>query len=335
MANKKSVKLKNVQWETSKRVEDLYTKLLKKLLDPAKKKVLDKIKQDLKEIEEKNKKKELNEEENKKEIERLKKDVVDILERFAKSAIYVKKAEELSKKIVTMTLADSLGTWKDAARKASNNPKMYELLMKEFEENKEVKEEYERLLEQNSKLIKTLPEEIAQKVVEHVSAQSFASKRPEVIAKEIRQFFPEHTKAKEKLISRTESAKAKAALTEARSKSVGIYWYVWHSTGDQRTRPAHVLMNNVICCYRHQPSPEALAKAKGIYNGKTYGKYGPGGIFNCRCFASPIIDLDLVNFPAKVYNWESNDIVTMGKKEFVDFAKECRMPIKSLEDYRI
>lgn len=333
--DKKSKKLKNQKWETSKRIEDLYTKLLKRLLDPAKKKVLDKIKKDLKEIEEKSKEKELNAEESKKEIEKLKKDVVDILRNFANSEIYVKKAEDISTKIVTMTLTESMGTWKEAARKASNNPKMYELLMKEFERNKEVKEEYDRLLEQNSRLIKTLPEEIAKKVVEHVSAESFASKRPEVIAKEIRQFFPEHTKAKEKLISRTEAAKAKAALTEARSKSVGAFWYVWHSTGDQRTRSAHAFMNNVICNYRHQPSPEALAKKHGLYEGKTYGKYGPGGIFNCRCFAQPIIDIDLVSFPCKLYDWEVDDVINMNsKKQFIEFAKEKGMPVKSLEDYK-
>lgn len=327
MAEKKSVKLKKQHWETSKRIEDLYARLLRNLMDPAKKKVLAKIKENekkIKEAEKNNKKSEFNI----KEIEKILKD-------FANTEIFKRKAEEIAKKITTMTLAENAKDWREAARKASANPKMYNLLMKELEENKEVKEEYDRILAENAKIIKTLPLEIAQEVIQHVSAKSFESSRPETIAKEIRKYFPEHTRAKEGLIARTEAAKCKAALTEARSKSIGIYWYVWHSTGDQRTRPAHALMNNVICCYNHQPSPEALAKAKGIYNGKTYGEYGPGNIFNCRCFASPIVEIDQIKFPSKVYNWQVDDIINMGRQEFIDFAKENGVPIKTQEDYRL
>ena len=327
MAVKKSVKLKKQHWETSKRIEDLYARLLRNLMDPAKKKVIAKVKQEEKRIKEEKK-------QNKEQKINVK-EITKILEDFARTEIFQRKADEIAKKITTMTLAENAKDWRDAARKASNNPKMYDLLMKELEENKEIKEEYDRILAENAKIIKTLPEEIAKEVIEHISAKSFESSRPETIAKEIRSYFPEHTRAKENLIARTEAAKCKAALTEARSKSIGVYWYVWHSTGDQRTRPAHALMNNVICCYNHQPSPEALAKAKGIYNGKTYGEYGPGNIFNCRCFAEPVIELDLINFPAKVYNWQMNDIITMRKQEFIDFAKENNVPVKTLEDYEI
>lgn len=330
---KKSLKLTRSRWETSRRIEDLYSKLLRKLMDPAKKKVINKIKEEQKRIEKENKQ---SDPKDKKEVKVEVDEIKKILEDFAKNPVFKRKADEISKKIVTMTLAENAKDWRDAARKASRNPEMYDLLMKELEQDKEVKAEYDRLLAENAKLIKTLPLEIAKEVVDHVSAKSFASSRPEVIAKEIKKFFPHHTRAKEQLIARTESAKCKAALTEARSKSIDVYWYVWHSTGDQRTRPAHALMNNVICNYHHQPSPEALAKKKGKYEGKTYGNYGPGGIFNCRCFAEPIIELSLINFPSDVYDWEKDDIIRIGSaKQFIEYAKEKGNPVKTLEDYEI
>ena len=298
-------------WETSKRIEDLYERLLKNLMDPAKKAIIQKIK------------------DKKKKEEVTVQYVEEYLRKFAENPLFIEKAENIAKRITTMTLAENAKDWREAARKASKNPQMYNLLMEELKQDKEVKEEFDRILEENSKLIKTLPLEIAQDVVKHMASKSLAGERPENVEKELRSFFPEHTRAKEKLIARTETAKAKAALTEARAKSIGRYWYVWHSTDDQRTRPAHAFMNNVICNYRHQPSPEELAKKHGKYEGKSYGKYGPGGIFNCRCFAEPIILLDLINFPCKVYDWDKNDLVQMNSEnQFKEFAKSKGMPIK-------
>lgn len=303
--------LKNT-WETSRKIEELYKKLLKNLLDPAKREIIRKSKD--------------------KEEQLTVEYVETYMRKFASAPMFLQKADEIARRITTMTLAENAKDWRDAARQASRNPKVYNLLMKELENDKEIKREFDRILENNAKLIKTLPLEIAQDIVKHIASRSFASDRPETISKEIKKFFPEHTKAKEKLIARTESAKAKAALKEARAKSIGVYWYVWHSTDDQRTRPAHAFMNNVICNYEHNPSPEELAKKYGKYEGKSYGEYTPGGIFNCRCFAEPIIELSLIKFPCKAYDWDIDDVVQMNSaQQFKEFAESKGMPLREYD----
>ena len=166
-----------------------------------------------------------------------------------------------------------------------------------------------------------MPEDIATGVVKHISRKQFQGERSSEIAKEIKEFFPRHTKAKENLIARTETAKCKAAITKVRSEHVGIYWAKWVSSDDQRVRPSHHYMDGILFDMRHPPSPEGLAKKAGVYKGKVYGHYGPGNIFNCRCFARPLVLLTNVKFPAKVYNWKTDKIETMTKAQFIEFTK--------------
>lgn len=294
----------NNRWQLKMRIEEKYKTWLHALLLPIKKKVIVAAKSG-----------------DVKKVERL-------LKKASKSKVFRKKSEEIAKKIVTMTLEDDAKDWREAAAKSSKGKLIYDLLKSEFERDSNAKKRYDELIERNAKLITTLPDEIADDVVKHISRKSFGGERSSDIAKEIIAFFPKHTKAKENLIARTESAKCKSALTQVRSENIGIYWAEWVSTDDQRTRPSHAIMNGVICNYKHPPSPEELAKKAGVYNGKIYGRYFGGEIFNCRCFMEPIVDIDYIDFPAKVYNWKANRIETMSKNQFLEFAKKHNYPVK-------
>ena len=300
----KKYKKYNNRWQTKLSIEDKYKTWLSALLLPIKNRVIRAAKfGDVKRIEK-------------------------ILKNASKSEIFKKKTKDLVKKIVTMTLEDDAKDWREAARKSAKSPLLYELLNKEFDDNISLKKRYDELLERNIKIISTLPEEISRDVVKHVSRKSFQGERHEDIAKEILEFFPRHTRAKENLIARTESSKCKAALTQARSEDFGVYWGIWITSDDMLVRPSHAIMNNVICNYKHPPSPEALAKKAGVYKGKTYGNYLAGEIFNCRCFIEPMVDVNDVRFPAKVYNWKTQNIEMMNKQQFIDFAKKHNSPIK-------
>ena len=180
--------------------------------------------------------------------------------------------------------------------------------------------QFNETVDVNTKIIKTLPLEISQDVVNHVSSKTFEGMRADEIAKEIKEYFPQHTKAKERLIARTEAAKCKSALTQARSEEIGVYWAIWKTVGDSVVRSSHDIMDNVICNYNHPPSPEDLARKAGIYNGKSYGKYLAGEIFNCRCYMAPLISYSQVKFPVKVYNWKTERIETMTKEQFEEFG---------------
>ena len=112
------------------------------------------------------------------------------------------------------------------------------------------------------------------------------------------------------LIARTESAKTSLALTQARCEELNIDFAEWGTSEDVRVRPSHKLMDKVIFPWNDLPAPEVLAGEKS-----TLGTYGPGGCPNCRCVVYPVLSLDDIKFPARVYHGGS--IHQMNKQDFI------------------
>jgi SPP1 gp7 family putative phage head morphogenesis protein len=80
------------------------------------------------------------------------------------------------------------------------------------------------------------------------------------------------------LIARTEIAKANAAITQARAEYVGATHYIWQTAEDGDVRESHAEMQGQI--FRFDSAPT-------LSDGETHG---PGEIYNCRCFAEPVIE---------------------------------------------
>lgn len=106
---------------------------------------------------------------------------------------------------------------------------------------------------------------------------------------EVEQFLPAKTKHRAELIARTETGKLNNAATMATYDSAGIRYYRWLSTTDERTRPTHAAMNDLICAvgdpdHYYEETPEGLVK-----KGRTAGMYhgDPGTDFQCRCTSVP------------------------------------------------
>ncbi|MCM3141669.1 phage minor head protein [Brevibacillus sp. MER 51] len=133
------------------------------------------------------------------------------------------------------------------------------------------------------------------------------------IAEQIKQFFPEATKAKAGLIARTEVSKTSTALTQARCEFIGADWYIWRTSEDARVRDSHQLMDDVIVKWNDPPNPEKLDGQK-----HAFGHYHAGCIFNCRCYSEPVIDMNLINWPAMVYY--GGRIQRMTRKQFEKIA---------------
>lgn len=131
-------------------------------------------------------------------------------------------------------------------------------------------------LEAQVHLITSLPLEAAQRVHKLTLEGLVDSTRASEIAKEIMKS-GEVTKSRANLIARTEVARTAAELTTARAVSVGIETYVWRTSGDSDVRKEHKHMNGKV--FRFDDPPE-------VEPGK---RYGPGGIYNCRCYAEVII----------------------------------------------
>ena len=110
--------------------------------------------------------------------------------------------------------------------------------------------------------------------------------------------------------ARTEVSKAQSALIRTRAEILNIQWYIWRTSQDERVRNSHKDMEGVLVSWKDPPSPEQLSKSK-----YQYGKYHAGDIFNCRCYAEPIVDIRFVKFPCKVYC--NGRMIKMKKSEFL------------------
>lgn len=281
--------MKKKKIDVSNRIEQKYITLLNKLLKPIKKEAL-------KYVNDKSKFKK-------------------VLENAAKSRTYKKKAKEIVKTISTMIYESNSKSWREAARKSSRGKEIKQSIEKEIEGN--VKKRMDELFKYNVSLIETLPSKISENVINHINTESFKGKRAEDISKEIKRFFPENTKANAKLIARTETSKFSSALTQARSEDLGIYWYAWRTSEDVSVRSSHKVMENVLINYKHPASPESLDK-RHKYK-KIPLPYHAGNIYNCRCYQEPLVDLNDVRWPHKVYNWKTKNIEMMTLNKFKEF----------------
>lgn len=211
------------------------------------------------------------------------------------------------RRMVTPIAVQNMRTWRMAAKKATKNPSLYRMLMSEI--NQGLKSDIEMQIEENASLIKTLPTDVAKKVTNDISDMALKGMRASEIAKVIREQTDKHSRASAKLIARTEVSKTTTALTKARCDNLDLHWYVWRTMEDgDRVRKSHRIMEGVLVNWNEPPSPEALAGEKSV------GNYHAGNIWNCRCYPEPLIEIDDISWPHKVYT--NGKIQTMGKMQF-------------------
>ena len=211
------------------------------------------------------------------------------------------------RRMVTPIAVQNMRTWRMAAKKATKNPSLYRMLMSEI--NQGLKSDIEIQIEENASLIKTLPTDVAEKVTKDISDMALKGMRASEIAKVIREQTDKHSRASAKLIARTEVSKTTTALTKARCDNLDLHWYVWRTMEDgDRVRKSHRIMEGVLVNWNEPPSPEALAGEKSV------GNYHAGNIWNCRCYPEPLIEIDDISWPHKVYT--NGKIQTMGKMQF-------------------
>lgn len=204
-----------------------------------------------------------------------------------------KYANQAAERMVTHTLAEHARTWRRAALEAGEGPRMYIALQRELR-NTKVGARYRELIEQNAQYIKSLPDEVTSLATRTIARKEREGERALTMAAGER-VLAHVTRSKALLLARTESAKANAALTQARAEDLGLNWYVWRTSEDQRVRRSHRKMEGVLINFDDAPSPELLLGEK------SYGHYHAGNIFNCRCYMEPLLRLDQVNWPHRVY----------------------------------
>ena len=219
-------------------------------------------------------------------------------------------ALRIAARMVTQLRVANARSWREAAAKSSRGREIYLLLQRE--KRTSVGGRLRELVAENSRLISSIPEALRQDVNLEIARLEGEGERPGYVAAYLRRRIPELTKNRAALIARTEVGKASTSLTRARAENLDIPGYQWQTSRDSRVRPSHRLMQGVLVLWDDPPSPEALAGEKSV------GRYNAGGIYNCRCDSYPLVTLDLVEWPARVYSRGS--IKRMGRAAFADFA---------------
>jgi SPP1 gp7 family putative phage head morphogenesis protein len=212
---------------------------------------------------------------------------------------------QASRRMVRSVLVENAQTWREAARRGTQGRQIHQMLRAEFEK----KATFEDLIRGNAEMIKTLPQDLARTITQKAAREAMAGRRGEEVIKDILTEMPDLAEWKARRIARTEIAKTHAAITQIRAQELGVEYYIWRTSKDQRVRSSHKHMDGVICKFTDPPAPERLAGEKNA------GTYNPGEIYNCRCFSAPIIDPDFETWPSKVYT--GGQIVRMSKKRFL------------------
>ena len=229
--------------------------------------------------------------------------MVEAIRGFARSPNFKRESRRIAMAMVTSLFVDGAKTWREAAAKGGKGDLIYKALKKELKWYPV----YHEIIERNSKLIKSLSDKAAERASKLAAERGLNGERPESMIAAILQQGPNLTRAHARLIARTETAKAATALTRVRSEGAGISWYVWRTSDDARVRSSHQHMDDVVCAWNDPPSPEKLIHKK------SYGNYAPGEIFNCRCYAEPLIDDTDVQWPHKVYRHGKIQYMTLAQ----------------------
>jgi SPP1 gp7 family putative phage head morphogenesis protein len=149
---------------------------------------------------------------------------------------------------------------------------------------------------------------LSPQLLNYIRSENLKGRRAESIANSILRKLPGHDKEDVERMVRTVVGMAETAFDRARAQELGLDWYMWESSHDERVRESHCNMTGVLVSWNDPPSPEQLI-------GETsFGRYHPGGAEDCRCIALPVLRLDAVQWPAKVYT--NGKIVNMSRKEF-------------------
>lgn len=227
---------------------------------------------------------------------------------FQNSYQYEKFITSAVKRMVTPLSSINEQTWRKAARKSTQSKFLYGLLIDDIKQNHEAMINDQIIT--NASLIRTLPNDVAEKVVKNIAEEAIKGKRARPIEKIIRQDTDKHSRASVRLIARTEVAKTQSAITKSRAQNLDMNWYVWRTALDgDRVRKSHRLMEGVIVNWNDPPSPEELAGEQSV------GRYHAGNIWNCRCYSEVLLDVDDVKWPHKVYR--NGQITKMNKTEFL------------------
>jgi len=233
-------------------------------------------------------------------------------ERLVRTTQFQKAAREVAEAMVTNLADVNARSWREAAMKSGKGRKIYEALQQEIQ-SANLRPALLQIANRNAELIQSVPAKVAQQITKHAQTLYEEGRRPEEIQRELKLVAPRLSRSHAELIARTEVSRSESQITEIRAKNIDIPCYQWWTSQDKRVRASHRHMHNVIVFWNDPPDPEKLI---GLTSNP--GHYHAGCTYRCRCLELPIVSLDEIQFPVKVYMHEN--IVTMRRAQFAALA---------------
>lgn len=135
------------------------------------------------------------------------------------------------------------------------------------------------LLDLQVALITSIPQDAAERVhrltIEGLESSSRAKEAASQIAESAAV-----TASRALLIARTETSRTATQLLRARCEAIGAESYIWRTAGDSTVRAGHKVMEGRAFRWADPPP---------VQEGKRVIRHHPGEIWNCRCWAEPIL----------------------------------------------
>lgn len=226
---------------------------------------------------------------------------------YGKSSNFLQKyAQTIAERMVNRIVVQNERSWRVAARKSNRGGEIYQMLRSSLQGD--TGRRVQQLIDENALLIRSVPQNVARTLVRHIQTETLKGRRSSDIMKDIAPKMQQMKRYEIQRLARTEVAKADTAVTRTRAEAIGLNWYQWQTAEDGRVRDSHKHMDKVLINWNDAPSPEQLDKMK------SQGHYHAGNIYNCRCVALPIVTLNEISFPAKVYY--SGSIKRMSRNQF-------------------
>ena len=135
-----------------------------------------------------------------------------------------------------------------------------------------------RLQRQQVELITTLPLRAAAEAQELANKAALETgKRAEHLKAQLMGLNPGYPDYAAQRLARTEIAKAQSMLVQNQAHAVGITHFIWRTAGDSAVRDRHAELEGQVFAFNDPPEIEGE------------GAHLPGQVYNCRCYAEPII----------------------------------------------
>jgi len=160
-----------------------------------------------------------------------------------------------------------------------------------FAEQPFLQDQLELFSSQNAQLITSLPEQDLLQISGIVERGLQEGQRFTEVAKEI-QKRSGITRRRANLIARDQTAKLNSSLTQLRDQTLGIDTFEWQTSGDERVRASHKIMDGKTCKYSDPTVWLDKKTNKWVKRPNTATKKNVGQDVNCRCVSLGIVEDD-------------------------------------------